>query len=76
MSEQITIKQALSTLQVAIRGMIAERDKLDKTNIPELLEYYRSNYESEDTQDELHKILSGVKDNFSYEVIPDTFILA
>lgn len=73
MSEHITLKQGLAALQVAIRGMVAERDALDKSNINEILEFYKKIYDSEAILDDLHKILSGVKENYSYEVIPDLF---
>lgn len=69
----LPLKQALVALQASIKEVLDARDKLDKSNIPDLLEFYRNIYECEDTLGELHKILKEVKDNFSKSVIPDTF---
>lgn len=67
------IKDALKALGNALKEVLGQRDTLDKSNIPELLDFYKLVYDSENTLDEYHKILSGIKDRFSYETIPDTF---
>lgn len=73
MSEHISLKQALAALQIAIRGMIAERDALDKSNINEILEFYKKIYDTDNVLSELYDVLHGVKENYSHEVIPNLF---
>jgi len=68
-----TLPDALKLLAKASKSILAEAEKLDKSNIPELLAFYKRVYDGENILDDLHKIISGVKDKLSYETIPDTF---
>ena len=68
-----TLKDALQALNKSIQRIAAAHNNLDKSNIPDLLDFYKQVYDSENILDGLHKTLSGVKDRLSYETIPDTF---
>ena len=67
------LKDALQALGKFLKGVVGAQNSLDKSNIPELLEFYKLIYDSEHILDDLHKVLSSMKDKLSYETIPDTF---
>lgn len=71
MGETKTFKDALKDLDAAIMNTLQHFDKLDSTNLPELLRSFKLLNENSGMLDDLKKIVDALYDKLSYETIPD-----
>lgn len=68
-----TLHSAINDLQKAVERTVAYFEQLDVTNVPVLLEAFRTIHENAELLDALNTIISGIKRKTSYETIPSVF---
>jgi len=74
MSEkQPTLGETIKILSQAVERTVLYFDKIDSTNLPELLDAFRLLRENEEQLSTLHDALKQIKDKLSHETIPDIF---
>ena len=72
-TDQSNLNQALKTLDKAVEETAFFFSNLDPSDLPTLLKSYKNLDENVELLETLTKILNGIHQNLSYEVIPTAF---
>ena len=70
---QIDYKQTLLQANKGLEQIVDQISKLDKNDLPSHLKFFKLMYEYCEIVDSIKKVLDGIYDNFSYEVLPELF---
>jgi hypothetical protein len=73
MADKVTLRDAIKVLDDALLGVVLYFEKLDPSNIPELVVAYRQLQENEKKLEESFDVLKGLRIKTSYKTIPESF---